>query len=217
MAQMVSLGTLKTKIREQSDMVNSEFITDAELTRYINDSTAELRSLLMTAYGEDYYFARANVVFAAGVDEVSLPADWVKTFKLEIANGTRKTILRRFSMRNEHQSSGNCYRYREMGGKIYLDNIPTSSLTLYLSYIPKYTPMVVDADEFDFVNNWDQYVVADVCLKMLAKQQDDLSYFINKKNEQLDRINKEKIARNLSEPEVMEGFNEFDVDSDWWY
>lgn len=220
MAKYETLLNLKTKIREQCDMVNSEYVSDEELTRYINSSCCELYGLLATAYGEDYYFEETTVVVPAGEDKVDLPDNFWKLYKVEIANGTnRKTTLRQFQSndKNRFSYSANVFRYRVRGNKIYLDKAPNSDLTLYLEILPVYEDMVEDTDEFDFINGYAEYVIADVCLKMLAKQQDDLTYFIGKKNEQLDRITKEKIARNMAEPQIMIGFNEFDSDDDGWY
>lgn len=214
MAKMVSLGTLKTKIREQADMVNSEYVSDEELTRYINGSVSELYGLLVRAYGEDYVYEETSVIVPAGAKSVDLPDNYAKHYWVEYEQGGKRVEIRQFQMRDRNIESGP-YKHRVMGKKLYLNKAPTSDLTIYMAIVPVYTDMTDDEDEFDFVMDWEEYVVADVCLKMMAKQQDDLTYYVAKKQEQLDRIEKERIGRNLAEPQIMVGFNEFDVDDDW--
>jgi len=215
MARNITLGILKTMIREQADMVSSSFITEAELNRYVNNSCAELYGLLVRAYGEDYYMSETSVVVPANSESVALPAGFFKLLQVEIRPASQRPILlRQFMLRDKNNyvaGSGNYnYRYRIMGSKIFLDQKPKSDLTLYMYIVPAFTDMTLDADSFDFINGWEDYVIADVCMKVLAKQQDDLSYYIGKKTEQLDRINKEKMSRNLSEPQIMIGYSDWD-------
>jgi hypothetical protein len=50
----MQLSELRTEVRRRSDMENSEFIKDAELTNYINQSYVELYDILISRF-EDYY------------------------------------------------------------------------------------------------------------------------------------------------------------------
>lgn len=54
---VVSLLDVMTAVREEADMVNSQFITETELVRFIQNSYKDLYNMLTTAYGEDYYCA----------------------------------------------------------------------------------------------------------------------------------------------------------------
>ena len=53
---LLSLYQIRQMSRERADRVNSNFVTDAELNTYINQSAYELYDLLTTVY-EDYYAA----------------------------------------------------------------------------------------------------------------------------------------------------------------
>ena len=50
----MNLSQLQLEVRRRSDMENSQFVKDAELTNYINQSYTELYDLLVSIY-EDYY------------------------------------------------------------------------------------------------------------------------------------------------------------------
>jgi hypothetical protein len=50
----MQLSELKLEVRRRSDMENSQFVKDNELTTYINQSYVELYDLLISVY-EDYF------------------------------------------------------------------------------------------------------------------------------------------------------------------
>ena len=50
----MNLTQLQLEVRRRSDMENSQFIKDVELTTYINQSYVELYDLLVSIY-EDYF------------------------------------------------------------------------------------------------------------------------------------------------------------------
>jgi hypothetical protein len=50
----ITLSDLRTRTRQRADMVNSTFVSDAELTGYINDSASELYDILVTRFEDQY-------------------------------------------------------------------------------------------------------------------------------------------------------------------
>lgn len=56
-ASDVSLGALRLQSRFRSDMQNNNAISDAEFNSYISNSRKELFDLLVSAYGNNYYWA----------------------------------------------------------------------------------------------------------------------------------------------------------------
>ena len=132
MAKLVTLGEIKTRAREMSDMVNSGFINDAELTRFINSSAEGLYDLLVAAFGEDYYVSPAPFEFTtnANNDPVGLPDDFYKLAGVDVSvNGgndwtTAKPFM--FNQRNAYNGPFNWYpdivaglRYRIVGNQIH--------------------------------------------------------------------------------------------------
>ena len=57
MATTMTLAQLRAAVRQRADMVNSQFVTDAEVNSYINQSYFELYDLLIQKYGDNYYSA----------------------------------------------------------------------------------------------------------------------------------------------------------------
>jgi hypothetical protein len=61
----VSADDLEQRVREGADMVDSEFVTSAEVQRFLEDGWQELYSK-MVASGEDLFVRRAQIVSSAG-------------------------------------------------------------------------------------------------------------------------------------------------------
>lgn len=65
MARSRTLLQLRDEVRQRADMVNSAFVTDAEVDRCINQSWAQLYDRLL-ATGEDYYIKYVDITLPAG-------------------------------------------------------------------------------------------------------------------------------------------------------
>lgn len=93
----VTLSALRTRAREESDQVNSEFVSDAEANRYINSAIAELMDLL--AAGDDQPWNQ-KVVFLyvpANRDAVYLPCDFHSLIGAEFMDGEKRVPMEPFT------------------------------------------------------------------------------------------------------------------------
>src|SRR4051812_1551341 len=101
-----TLLELRTKSRQRSDMENSEFVSDSELTGYINSSIAELHDILAQAYGTDYFVIPYEFSTTSGEDEYELPEDFYKLHGVDAAvNGTDFINLKRFNFNERNNNS----------------------------------------------------------------------------------------------------------------
>ena len=79
-----TLGNIIEQIRERADLNSSQFITDTELTTYINYSLGELYGLLINAFGGDY-FATSVRRTVSGTELTSpLPDDLYKVLGIDL-------------------------------------------------------------------------------------------------------------------------------------
>jgi len=84
----MTLSQLRDAVRQRSDMVNSQFVSDAELNTYINQSYFELYDLLIQKYGNNYYSADP-AVFATDGQNLQFPLpNGVLTFTNGRTNAT---------------------------------------------------------------------------------------------------------------------------------
>ena len=49
-----TLGNIRATVRQRADMVNTQFVTDAELNGYISASYFELYDIIIQKFGDDY-------------------------------------------------------------------------------------------------------------------------------------------------------------------
>lgn len=206
---MVTLAELKEQARQRSDMENSEFVSDAELTTYINSSLAELHDLLIASYCDDYVMAEHTFSSDGGL-EYDLPSDFYKLRGCDVrrGNGEWATVKRfNFNRRNQQQNAyawnllGLPYmEYRLVGSKIRFNRTPDTALEFRLFYYPKCTKLVTDSDSYDDVNQFAEYVVVDAAIKMLQKEESDVRVLAAQKEALKQRIKEMAANRDANEP-----------------
>lgn len=158
-AGLTTVRSMINLVREESDMVNSNFVTDAELAAYISNSYKELYDLLVTAYGEDYHVADPLFLTTNSTDfRYPLPdgilysgaAPFYKLLGLDFqltpnnpqAYVTLKTFAfserNRFSVPNFVNFWGfTNLRYRIQGNYLYLTPLPAGGQVLRMWYVPR--------------------------------------------------------------------------------
>ena len=92
----ITLANLRTEVRRRADMETSQFVKDAELNSYINQSIAELYDLLVQKFGNEYFFSTNTFNLVNGQAAYNLPTDFLKLLAVDIqlANGEFNTIKR---------------------------------------------------------------------------------------------------------------------------
>ena len=93
----VTLLELRNRSRQRADMVNSKFVTDAELNTYINASYAELYDLLIASRGENYFVLSYNFTTSINQDTYALPADFYKLMGVDFVTSSTQAITSRVS------------------------------------------------------------------------------------------------------------------------
>jgi len=314
-----TLGTIRTTVRQRTDKVNSQFVTDPELNGYINSSIQELYDLLIGAYGEDYFSQIPPFLITTdGVnDKYSLP-DGSGNFSLPQPTGGASSVSTILAAPNgateagnvvtitvstphllqpnqlatvsgvglaayngtfvvtsgptsttftytnptsglaadgggtaavtaqpfykligvDHQITGtpgapngvyvrvhkfkqaerNQYsfpiwnsrwygnivlKYHLQNNQLWLIPLPPGGRTIRVYYAPRFIPLVNDSDTFDGVNGWEEYVIADVMIKVLAKEESDVSVPIAIKRDLLERIKDIADTRDIGTPSTV--------------
>lgn len=220
----VTLAQLKTRARQRADMENSGFIQNSELVSYINASVAELYDLLVSKYGEDYFVASPfSITTTANVDQYALPTDMYKLLGVDLQLDTSNNwvSLKRFEFaeRNIPQiwdiKFVDFIRYRLFGGNLKLSPVPQANQKLRLWYIPLPTALVADSDTLDGFNGYDEYVVVDVAIKMLNKEESDPSALMAEKAALKLRIEQMAEGRDAGQPAKVQDINS--LSSNYYY
>ena len=276
MTDLVSLTELRTLTRQRADMENSQFVTDTELTRYLNNSWGELYNLIVENFNEDYYTTSTTISLSSGTDSYSLPSDFYKMRGVDlVVTSTESVPLRRYNWaertRNSVTVRARDYRYRIQKGSIIFTPLPSTNDSIKIFYIPdprkleSVTPSAVTrgttttytvsshsfvaddvvnvsnflADDynsqqtvqsvtsttivtdlnssalsdptsigtvesvFDFYSGWDEYVIIDSAIKMLLKEEADVTALLLQKNQLRERIITESQNRDAGEPQTV--------------
>lgn len=164
MARTRTLLQLRTDVRQRADLVSSTFITDAELTEYINGSIADLFDRLVASRGMDYYEKVPPYSFTTvgGTSLYSLPADFYQLILCEATIGSYTVPLQPFAL----VERGRLSQQPVQGG-----------LVVTVRYVPTCPRLVNDSDTFDGFNGWEEFVILDAALKCREKEETDATDF----------------------------------------
>lgn len=183
-----TLAELRTAVRERADMVASQFVTDAELNRWINSSAAELYDLLVQKYGADYFVtlpAPSYVIETSG--QVVLPSEFYKLLGVDLKAGGEWRAVQRFAFGERNRQTE--IRYRLRGPTLWFAPAESAAgQTVRVWYVPKPTEMTGDTMYVEGISGWEEYVVVDCAIKALAKEESDPSVFMAQKAALIQRI-----------------------------
>lgn len=204
-----TLLQLRTESRQRADMENSTFVTDSELNNYINNSISELHDILIQAYDGDYYINEITFQTSSNQESYELstiiPAD--DFYKLRGVdaklNNSEWFTLQPFSFneRNRRQNFGawrylgiSNVRYRIVGSTIRFTPVPDDNIEVRMWYIPTAVELTADTDTLKDLNNFSEYIIVDAAIKMLQKEESDVSVLMAQKADLKRRI--EEAANN---------------------
>lgn len=191
-----TLLQLKTEARQRADMQNSNFVGDDELKNYINNSISELHDIMIQAYESDYYIN--EVTFQTTKDQESydlstvIPADDLYKLRGVDAKLNKSDFYTlqpfMFNERNRNQNFGawsylglSNVRYRLVGNTIRFTPIPDDNIEIRLWYIPTAQNLINDTDTLRDLNNFSEYIIVDAAIKMLQKEESDVTVLMAQK------------------------------------
>jgi hypothetical protein len=129
-----------------------------------------------------------------GTDAYALPADFFRLISLELTDGNATWLARQFPYqeRMRYRSYPNTpfeesYGYVLQPSTVILLPSPQQVLTATLRYIPD-PPIISGATTFNFYGGWEEWLIADVAIKLYAKEESDPSVFLLERQQQEARI-----------------------------
>jgi len=216
MANTVTLAQLRTRSSQRADMENSEFVSPEELLSYINASYAELHDILVSKF-EDYYTISSLFSIASG-NTSPLPTDfyklrgvdfkvdannWISVSKFNFAN--RNTISRSSVSRSNKSA-----QYRVIGDNLMIEPESSAVGDYRIWYTPVYTPLVLETDTVNGLNSFEEYIVIDVAIKMLAKEESSVTHLVKEKEAMGRRIDLMAQNRDSGQPEKITDTSSYD-------
>lgn len=192
---MTTLAQLQTQIRYLTNTETSNFVTQDELTYYINASAAELDDILVSKQ-EDYRLSNLTATISTG-NLIPLPSDFYQLRLVQFYTYTSQSqpwvnvdlfmLKEQSKYSNTFVANNYCIpflHYMLQDG--YIAIVPeTSALGKYkVWYTPVYQQLVNQTDTIPsyFENQaWREYIVVDCAIKVYNKQTLDPSIFMAQK------------------------------------
>jgi hypothetical protein len=217
MPNLVSLVTLRTRARQrcgQDYTSGTGIATDAEINTHIQASWQELYELILERYQEQY---AKNVSFniTSGTDTYTWAtigcSDFYKCLGVDYYNGGGfYTTLRRFNFADRNSTTPSAPMLvgypglYEMKYQVRADAIvfmqPIVAGTIRLWYAPVAPTLTADGDTIDDVNGFGEYVVVDTAIKLMTKEESDISGLMAQKAALRDRIIASAATRDIGGP-----------------
>ena len=205
LAVATSITTLIERARRRADMVGSKFVTDTEITDYVNQTLVELYDELIQAHGEDTFRKSADLTLDDN-GEADLPNDWMRTLRVEWSYGqvvyslapadfrgqARWGIKRAWSPTEPPRYSVRLYTGADDNGvgTLCMYPAPYTSQTVTLWYIPVAPVLKPALEESNNYNplGYDEILVLGAVIRMLAKEESPTADVVAEQQRQLDRI-----------------------------
>lgn len=210
-----TVGNLRLESQQRINRENSDFYTNQEWNSMISQSYKELWNILEQKFGDDYFVAQPyTYTTQQGLQFYPLPLDFKALLGVEVALNPQDPnswiSLRQFEfVQRNLYNYPNVYtfygitnlRYRLNGNNLYIIPNPQSGQTIRIWYVPRPNQLINDTDTVDAVAGWEEYIVADVCIKALAKEESDVSIFAAQKTALIKRVEEEAENRNIGDPQ----------------
>lgn len=210
-------GNIVLASQQRCDKVNSNFYSAQELLSMCSNSYKELYDILIQKFGSNYFFAPAYQFLTVGNQQFyPLPANFYKLLGVDVAmnpgDPNSWATLKEFNfMQRNLYNLPNLYtmygvtnlRYRMMGSNLELVPPTVGGQYIQVWYAPRPSQLLTSTAIVDGVSGWEEYIIVDMCIKMLAKEESDVSVFAGQKAGLIKRIEEAAENRNIGEPETV--------------
>jgi hypothetical protein len=204
----ITLGELKTQSRQRADMVNSQFVSDAELTGYLNNSIAELHDILSESYGSEYFLKSDIIPIVSGTEAYNLPADFYDLKGVDVkVDSVNYMTISRYNFNERNRTSNFRYwdymgianiRYRLVGQTLRFSPMPDRTAECRIWYVPLATKLVDDTDTLEDFNAYSEFVIVDAAIKMMQKEESDVTLLVGQKQMLEKRIREKSQHRDAN-------------------
>lgn len=210
----ITLAQLVTRVQQRADMVNSTFVdfttSGGEGETFIQQSAKALYDLVLSSWGEDYYYSSTTFSTVAGTQSYALPSDFYKLLAVDanVPGMTTPTTLQNFNWeeRNLYSTSTGWThllavpRYRLRAGYIWFVPVPAGVHSVTLHYVPALGTLSGSTVTFDGINGWDEWIVVDAAIKCRTKEESETGDLRASLAEMTARIKAAAPVRDIGKP-----------------
>lgn len=199
----ITVGEVIDLAIDRADQVGSNFVKPPIWLSWAYFSFSALYDMLVEAF-EDYYIKPGSGTVSGSLDSFDVPSDFYKLRIIEKYDGTEWKPLDTFNA-NEKNSLKYAHwpRYRISGSKIYLAPISQAPGTYEIGYVPRPARFTALTDAITGVDGWEEYIVLDLAIKAMSKEESDVRLLVSERNAIEQRIKSLAKNRDVGKPQVM--------------
>ena len=224
---MTTLSELITRCRQRADYEDNEHVSDSEIITYINESALRLYDILVQTFMDDYFATTYEFTTVQGQQSYSLPSDFYKALGVDIKlDGSNYIPMKKFNFKDRNRYSTiatgtlqgmSNLRYRLIGSTLYIAPNPQGALPVQLWYVPSFTKLASTTDVLSTPVEYDEFVVIDTAIKILAKEESDTSLLYRQRKDILDMIQDAAQNRDAGESDsITDVYRDYrDEANDW--
>jgi hypothetical protein len=199
-ARNFTAGQILTRARQRADREDSQFVTDTEGLTLVSASYADLYNTLVSKGLS--YFESTQTITTDGTANTALPSGYLGTIGVDYQRGSSQWSPLYELMPQERNrygaSSGEARAYRVVGSNITLYPTPPTGQTYRHLYVPAPADLTSSATSVDGVSGFEEYVVLDVAIKMLHKEESSATHLERERARILERIEEAADHRRMS-------------------
>lgn len=231
----VTLAQLISRSRNRANMERSSFVSDSELTDYINEAAMRLHELVAAAYGNEYVKSVSSGNTVAGTSDYALPSDFFKLTGVDMTFNGKVRSLKKYmeTERNTYKNMATTSwlsipRYKLDNSNIRFLPAPNSALAYSIIYIPLLQvtaagPTIVNkftytntSDTVNFPNGWEKFITLYAAIECLDKEESETRHLKQKLATWEAELKQIADNRDAGQPMHTTDVECEDVDPRWW-
>ena len=223
MSRTRTLTNMLLDVRQRTNMENSTFVTDAELTEYLNQALAKLWRRLVQNAGQPFYRSSTTYTVTSATTLQALPADFYQVQEVSAVMGGFTYSLTPF-MAAERGALKSATVYTALGSPQYrvqannIEFLPVSqSFTATLFYAPAQPRLAVGSDTFDGFSGYELAAIYEVCAVVKDKEETDPSFYQGQANAIYADIDLQMAQRDAANPERVQEVVGVPDAMGWWF
>lgn len=186
MTDTATASSVMSDIRLHTDTVNDANITDAFLLSIVDKSYSKLYKNIATQYQGFFDLEHTSITLVPGTRTYALPADFMHLRGVDIMFGTDRVKMRRIAFGERDrwtddprfvpfrmERARTYYGYLTQKDNLRIEPLPNSSENLLLTYVPRPTRITTVGQTFDVIAGFEDFIVYDSSIMVLAKQERD--------------------------------------------
>lgn len=214
-----TLTNMILDVRQRANMENSTFVTDAEITEYLNQELAELWGRLALNEGQPHIRSTTTISVVSNTALYNLPSDFWRMQSITANLNGITGVLSNFNEVDRGYLSSpliwgvrSPVQYRIQANQIeFLPSTQAFTATMY--YTPCQPRLVTGSDTFDGFNGYEIAAIYGAVAHCLVKEEGDPSFFVGEKQRIFAHIDSLAPSRDAFGPERVADTSTM---SSWW-